>query len=212
MHKAAQAYFETQVNTTSQGKLLLMLYDGAIKFLAQAKAKIAEKDYAQKGILISKAIDVISELDSSLNPAKGGELAEKMHGLYFFCNTRLLKANMDMDPSLIDEVIKILSGLRSAYAQIIPGEAAALDADKDQGPKKTTATPAPKPVMAMPTPEPTPKPEPAPEPETAPAPQAEVAPGPAPAAPTETAKPESPKSGGRMRAGVGAYQHIAGNT
>ncbi|UZP68923.1 flagellar export chaperone FliS [Desulfovibrio mangrovi] len=119
MQKAAKAYFQTQVATTSQGKLLLMLYDGCIKFLNQAKIKIEERDYAQKGILISKALDVINELDSSLNAEKGGELAENLHKLYFYCSTRLLNANLKMDIGYIDEVIKILSGLRSAYAQII---------------------------------------------------------------------------------------------
>ncbi len=119
MQKAAQAYFQTQVSTTSQGELLLMLYDGAVKFLRQAQEKINEKDYAQKGILISKALDVIAELDGSLNVQKGGEIAQNLHNLYFYCNTRLLLANMNMDNALIDEVIKILSGLRSAYGEII---------------------------------------------------------------------------------------------
>ncbi len=119
MLKAAQAYFQTQVTTTTQGNLLLMLYDGAIKFLKQAKEKIQEKNYAQKGILISKAMDIISELDSSLNSQKGGDLANNLHNLYFFCNTRLLKANLHMDVELIDEVVKILSGLRDAFGQII---------------------------------------------------------------------------------------------
>lgn len=119
MQTAARAYLQTQVQTTSQGKLLLMLYDGCIKFLNQAKDKIEEKDYAQKGILISKALDVINELDSSLNAEKGGDLAENLHKLYFYCSTRLLNANLKMDISYIDEVIKILTGLRGAYAQII---------------------------------------------------------------------------------------------
>lgn len=119
MQKAAKAYFQTQVATTSQGKLLLMLYDGCIKFLNQAKGKIEERDYAQKGILISKALDVINELDSSLNAEKGGDLAENLHKLYFYCSTRLLNANLKMNTAYIDEVIKILTGLRSAYAQII---------------------------------------------------------------------------------------------
>ncbi|ABB37920.1 flagellar protein FliS [Oleidesulfovibrio alaskensis G20] len=119
MQKAAHAYFQTQVSTTSQGQLLLMLYDGAIKFLNQAKDKIAQRDYAAKGILISKALDVINELDGSLNPEQGPELAENLHKLYFYCSTRLLNANLKMDVTLIDEVIRILSGLRSAYAQIM---------------------------------------------------------------------------------------------
>jgi flagellar protein FliS len=125
MHKAAQAFFQTQVNTTSQGDLLLMLYDGAIKFLKQAKEKIEERDYAQKGILISKAIDVISELDGSLNESRGGELAENLHKLYFYCNTRLLQANLNMDVQKIDDVIKILMGLRSAFSQVVQGNISA---------------------------------------------------------------------------------------
>ncbi len=128
MQKAAKAYFQTQVATTSQGKLLLMLYDGCIKFLNQAKIKIEERDYAQKGILISKALDVINELDCSLNAEKGGDLAENLHKLYFYCSTRLLNANLKMDISYIDEVIKILAGLRSAYAQIIDTPEAAAAA------------------------------------------------------------------------------------
>jgi len=148
MLKAAQAYFQTQVTTTSQGHLLLLLYDGAIKFLKLSKEKIDEKNYAEKGILISKAMDVLNELDSSLNSHKGGDLATNLHNLYFFCNTRLLKANMNMDTSLIDEVIKILAGLRDAFAQIMkPGgadqTAQPLAAGKQQ--------PASQPVAAAPT-------------------------------------------------------------
>lgn len=124
MQKAAQAYLSTQVHTTSKGELLLMLYDAAIKFMKQAKIKIDEKDYAAKGILISKAIEVISELTSSLNKEKGGELAENLSQLYIFCNTRLLQANLKMDTSKIDEVIKIIDGIASAYREIIPTEEA----------------------------------------------------------------------------------------
>jgi flagellar protein FliS len=118
MIKGAKAYFQTQVSTTTQGDLLIMLYDGAIKFLNQAKDKIEAKDYAQKGILISRAIDVIGELDGSLNGEKGGEVAKSLHQLYFYCNTRLLKANLEMDTSIVDEVIRILEGLRDAFRQI----------------------------------------------------------------------------------------------
>ena len=121
MQKAVNAYMETTAVTTSQGEALIMLYDGAIKFLTRAKIKIEERDYAEKGILLSKAIDIINELDSSLNMQKGGELADNLHKLYFYCNTRILNANMKMDNRYIDEVIRILAGLRDAYKQIIHG-------------------------------------------------------------------------------------------
>ncbi len=115
MQSAARSYFQTQVATTTQGDLLIMLFDAALKFLRQAKEKIAAKDYAQKGILISKALDILSELQGTLNAQKGGELADRLQKLYFFCSTRLLAANLKMDVAKIDEVMHILTGLRDAF-------------------------------------------------------------------------------------------------
>jgi flagellar protein FliS len=118
VHKAANAYMQTQVTTTTPGHLVIMLYDGAITFLEQAKEEIEAKNYAKKGILISQALDIIAELDGSLNNEKGGELAMNLHRLYMYCNTRLLRANLKMDKDIIDEVIGILSSFRSAFAEI----------------------------------------------------------------------------------------------
>ena len=118
MHKAANAYMQTQVTTTTPGHLVVMLYDGAITFLEQAKEEILARNYAKKGILISQALDIIAELDGSLNTDKGGEIAQNLHRLYMYCNTRLLQANLKMDTSLIDEVVGILSSFRSAFAEI----------------------------------------------------------------------------------------------
>ena len=116
--RATQAYMQTNVGTADQGRLLLMLYDGALKFLQQAREKMLEKDYAAKGILISKVIDIVNEL-SSLNMERGGDLAVNLSNLYFLCTARLLEANLKMSVERLDSVSQILSGLRSAYAQII---------------------------------------------------------------------------------------------
>ena len=112
MLKAAKAYLSTQVTTATQGDLLLMLYDTAIKHIKLAKDKIAERDFAAKGILITKAIEIVSELHESLNKEKGGEVAKNLSRMYFLCNTRLLQGNMEMNPKRLDEVVAILSGLR----------------------------------------------------------------------------------------------------
>jgi flagellar protein FliS len=117
MQSAVKNYLQTQVSTTTQGDLVIMLYDAALKFLHQAKERIAEKNYAQKGILISKALDILSELQGSLNVNKGGDLAERLQKLYFFCSSRLLTANLKMDVTKIDEVMGILSGLREAFVE-----------------------------------------------------------------------------------------------
>lgn len=119
MHKAAQAYLQTQVTTTSQGEIVVLLYDGAIKFLNRAKERLEANDMAGKGNAISKALDVINELDSSLNKEKGGDLAANLHGLYSFCNKQLLMANIKKSSVMIDDVIRVLSGLRNAYAEIL---------------------------------------------------------------------------------------------
>lgn len=119
MNKAANAYFQTKVSTTDQGQLLIMLYDGALRYLAQARDKILAKDYAAKGVLISKVIDIINELSASLNLEKGGSLATNLNNLYVLCTARLLQANLKMNIESLDSVVQILSGLRSAYAQIV---------------------------------------------------------------------------------------------
>jgi flagellar secretion chaperone FliS len=225
MLKAAQAYFQTQVNTTSQGQLLLMLYDGAIKFLRQAKDKMAERDYAQKGILISKAIDVISELDSSLNVQRGGDIAQNLHNLYFFCNTRLLQANMKMDQGLLDEVIKILGGLREAFAQAmnaLPAEqqprADVLPAQAQQPAPQQQAQDKPYLKLAQP-PKPAPRENPqqpaqALQPEVA-APERPQSDNPPPNRATDTDKPVSPDKPGakvmqsKLLAGSNIYRKMA---
>ncbi|MHC1791463.1 flagellar export chaperone FliS [Solidesulfovibrio sp.] len=117
MQSAVKTYIQTQISTTTQGDLVIMLFDAALKFLHQAKEKMAERNYAQKGILISKALDILSELQGSLNVNKGGELAERLQKLYFFCSSRLLTANLKMDVDKVDEVVGILTGLRGAFSE-----------------------------------------------------------------------------------------------
>ena len=142
MQKASVAYMQTQITTTNQGELLLMLYAGAIKFLLQAREEIEKKNYAEKGMLISKAMDIIAELDGSLNMEKGGELSKNLHQLYMFCNSHLLKASIKMSGKMVDEVVNILEGLRSAYAQVIntPEAIAALN----EAPAQTTSESTPR--------------------------------------------------------------------
>ncbi len=119
MKNVRQSYLSAQVSTVGQGDVVVLLFDKAIFCLNQAKEKIAEKDYATKGMLISRAIDIINLLDSSLNMEKGGELAENLHNLYFYCNTQLLQANLKLDCEKIDAVIHTLSELNEAFGEVV---------------------------------------------------------------------------------------------
>lgn len=163
MQSAARSYFQTQVSTTTQGDLLIMLFDAALKFLAQAKEKMAEKNYAQKGILISKALDILTELQGTLNINKGGELADRLQKLYFFCSSRLLTANLKMDVAKVDEVIHILTGLREAFNEAngkAPTKVVPTSATQSVGRLPVAAAPGPagrtpyRPVQAEPAPAP----------------------------------------------------------
>ncbi len=142
MQKASVAYMQTQITTTNQGELLLMLYAGAINFLVRAREEIEKKNYAEKGMLISKAMDIIAELDGSLNMEKGGDLSKNLHQLYMFCNSHLLQASIKMNAKFVDDVVNILEGLRSAYAQVIntPEAISALS----EAPAQDTADTAPR--------------------------------------------------------------------
>jgi flagellar protein FliS len=150
MQKGAQAYFSTHIATTDQGQLLLMLYDGALKFLAQAREKMLARDVAGKGVLISRTIDIVNELAASLNMEKGGTLAENLNNLYFLCTARLLRANAKLDVESLDSVVDILSGLRKAYAQIVntpEAQAAAAQISARQNPQEADMAKRNVPVM-----------------------------------------------------------------
>ncbi|MGE4423270.1 MAG: flagellar export chaperone FliS [Pseudodesulfovibrio sp.] len=185
MANPAKAYLATQIETTTQGELLLMLYEAAIKFLKRAKREIDNRDYAKKGIYISKAMAIIHELSESLNKEKGGDITPKLGQLYMFCTTQLVKANIRLDNKMIDDVIKILDGLRSAYAQVVPihdGKAAPGDTvSTGAKPAPAPQVPPAPPVMPMQT---VPAPQRAETPKQAqPAPKPAAKPAPQPAAP-----------------------------
>lgn len=153
MLKAAKAYLATQVSTSSQGDLLLMLYDTAIRHLNQAIEKIRAGDVAGKGVLISKAINIVSELQECLNKDRGGEISKNLFQLYFYCNTRLLTGNMKMNTDMLEEVITILSGLRQAFAQIMPssdGVASLTQQGVAQEPTAQAAAPVASAALAAP--------------------------------------------------------------
>ena len=112
------AYQENAVVTQSRGRLIVMLYDGAVKFLKQAIAEIERKDWAAKGVYINKAVAIIDELDHCLDPEAGGEVATNLRKLYDFLRRHLTEANFHRDPRRINEAIKILEELNEGWKAI----------------------------------------------------------------------------------------------
>jgi len=121
--KAYQNYKRTTVETASPGQLVVMLYDGAARFLDQAKVELDEKRPKEAHLFLIKAQKILSELMSSLDMEQGGEIAENLLALYEFMFMRLVDANMRKDSAPVVEVMELMLSLRGAW-----GEAAATDA------------------------------------------------------------------------------------
>jgi len=112
------AYQDNAVTTQSKGRLIVMLYDGAIKFLRLAIREIENNNYEAKGRYINKAIDIINELNAVLDMDAGGEIAGNLRKLYIFMITRLSQANLQNDPQLIHDVIKLMEELNRSWKAI----------------------------------------------------------------------------------------------
>lgn len=112
-----QVYRKVQVQTADPGTLILMLYDGAMSFLDQARDKLEKKDYAEKNRLLMRAYDVVAELLSSLN-MDAGPVARSLSSLYDYILYRIVVADVNRDPDAIQEVINILSELRGAWERV----------------------------------------------------------------------------------------------
>jgi flagellar protein FliS len=112
------AYKENTVSTQSRGRLILLLYEGAIKFLKHAIAEIERQDWLKKGEYINKALDIINELNACLDMDGGGEVAMNLRKLYLFMIQQLAEANLHRDPHKIREVIGILEELHEGWATI----------------------------------------------------------------------------------------------
>lgn len=102
--------------------LITQMFDGAVKRIAQSKGSIEHNDIAGKGVLIGKAIDIISSLDGCLDHDKGGELSTNLSNLYTYMNLKLSEANIHNDVEKLDEVIKLILEIKSAWVQIAPGK------------------------------------------------------------------------------------------
>jgi len=112
------AYQDNTVTTQSKGRLIVMLYDGAIKFMKLAIMELETNNYEEKGRYINKAQDIINELNAVLDTDAGGEIAANLRKLYCFMSNRLSQANVKHDPQMIRDVIKLMEELNQGWKAI----------------------------------------------------------------------------------------------
>ena len=120
---ATQAYqkvgIETGVSAASPHKLIVMLFEGALLAIANARMQMEQKRIPEKGASISRAIDIVNcGLKASLDKTGGVELAANLDALYDYMSRRLLEANLKNDLSALDEVSRLLREIKGAWEQI----------------------------------------------------------------------------------------------
>ena len=115
------AYRQQSVLTANPGQLVVMLYDGCLRFLHQAAYAMREGSIGEAGARLSRAEAIVDELLTTLDPERGGVIASRLQGIYVFCSRELLRARAERDAAAIDTVAGLLSELRDAFAQVANG-------------------------------------------------------------------------------------------
>ena len=119
--RGADAYRQTQVQSRTPLELVVMLYDGALRFMAGAVDAIERRDIPARRTALSKTMAIISELQSTLNMEQGGEIARSLDELYRWANVRLLDAALHNDAAPIAEVVTVFRTLREGWSDIANG-------------------------------------------------------------------------------------------
>lgn len=117
------SYRQVATQTATPGQLVLMLFDGAIRFLERARLGFAETDPLAFNLAVNNNIQraqaIIHELNSSLNVRDGGAVAENFRRLYDYMDDRLMESNLRKSEAGLSEVLRRLGVLREAWAEML---------------------------------------------------------------------------------------------
>lgn len=130
----ADTYVETQTATVAPDRLLLLLYEGAIRFLGRAREELAQGRLGPGKTALSKGMAIIAELQNSLDPGAGWVGAEDLSHLYGHMMLELTEANLKGDLGRIDRVRDLLSHLYDAWREAIESAPAGSPSVPDSGP------------------------------------------------------------------------------
>jgi flagellar secretion chaperone FliS len=120
------AYRSSAVLTAPSEQLIVMLYDGARRFLHQSAIAMRERRVALAHNKLTRAEDILRHLRATLNHEEGGEIADRLSAIYTFCLSHCSRARLDQDPDKLDEVSSLLAGLRESWAAIASPATAAV--------------------------------------------------------------------------------------
>lgn len=115
---ALKSYQQTNVNTANPARLVLMCFDGAVRSLKLARDHYFAKEYEAKGHALQKTLDIIHELNASLDMQRGGDIAVNLRAIYSYLTQMLTEADLKRDLGLFDKGIQILQELESSWKEI----------------------------------------------------------------------------------------------
>lgn len=118
-NKYIKQYQASNVNTATPEKLMIMLFDGALQFLQKAKTAIAEKNLVERSQNIDGARKIIRELMRTIDLENGNDVSKRLFKLYNKMAMNLIKANVQRNANLIDEVIEDISNIRWGFQKAI---------------------------------------------------------------------------------------------
>lgn len=113
------AYRESAVMTASPAQLVVMLYDGAGRFLRQALAAYAEQDATRALQPLARAMAIVEELLATLDIERGGEIATRLQGIYVWSLSEMSDVRFGADPKRLEAIAKHLLELRDGWAQVV---------------------------------------------------------------------------------------------
>lgn len=118
MTRGVEAYRRVDAETKSPVELVVMLYDGAIRFIGEAREAADRNDVVVRTRSVSRALAIVTELQNNLQIEDGGDVALELDRLYSYMTTRLLDSNVKRDRRALDEVHRLLSTVREGWAQV----------------------------------------------------------------------------------------------
>ena len=117
-----QAYHATQVSTADSLKLVILMYDGSIRFIKEAMESLQTGDVARRGMQISRAQRIVNELESALDKGRGGEVAIELEKVYMEINKLLNHANINGDETSLKTALDMMTTIREGWDQIVTNQ------------------------------------------------------------------------------------------
>jgi flagellar protein FliS len=119
VQQALAKYGAVKVTTANPGQILVMVYDGLLRFLRDASDAMTAKQRGRSGERISRSMAIVRQLLGDLDPTHAPELCQNLRAVYVFCIQHLLEANIEQNQAKVENVIRILSPLRDAWVEAV---------------------------------------------------------------------------------------------